>query len=328
MQVESELRSRITRLINASSADDIALVKNTSEALSMIAHGLEWKAGDNIVSFSNEFPSNRIVWESLRDQGVSLTLVDEKPYKDTEERLISLCNEKTRLISVSSVQYASGYRVDVEKIGRFCRDNGILFCVDAIQSVGAIPFDVQAYHADFVAADGHKWMLGPEGLGFFYSKPGSRDLLRLNEYGWHMVESMGDFDNPAWKPAQSARRFECGSPNILAAHALNASISLLEDIGMDKVEQLIREKTDRILNEISRIEGVTLISPVEPSRRAGIITFQVAGYDSPTLYQSLMNQNVICASRGGGIRFSPHFYTQDRVIDQAFDRLKSCLGSI
>lgn len=328
VEVESELRSRIARLINAPSVDDIALVKNTSEALSMIAYGLEWKPGDNIVSFNNEFPSNRIVWESLHDRGVSLILVDEQPFENAEDRLLEHCNERTRLVSVSSVQYASGFRADVQRIGAFCRENGILFSIDAIQSIGADPLDAQICHADFVAADGHKWMLGPEGLGFFYSRPESRDLLRLNEYGWHMLETVGDYDNPHWKPARSARRFECGSPNMLSTHALNASLSLLDEVGMHQVKQLIHKKTSQIIHQLGCIKNVRLLSPDDPDQRAGIITFQIDGHHSPSLYQALMKQNVICACRGGGIRFSPHFYTPDEVIDRAFERLDSCLKSI
>ena len=202
LQTEQSLREQLRSLINAPSSDDIALVKNTSEALSFVANGLTWATGDNIITSNEEFPSNRIVWESLESAGVELRQADLSAANTPEDALFDLVDGKTRLITISSVQYASGLRVDLERIGRFCRDNNILFCVDAIQSIGAIPLDVQACHADFVAADGHKWMMGPEGLGVFYCAAALRDQLKLTQFGWHMVQSIGDFDQNEWQPIE------------------------------------------------------------------------------------------------------------------------------
>lgn len=167
LKKESTLRDQLKILLNAPSTEDIALVKNTSEAISFVAYGLSWNAGDNIVSSNEEFPSNRIPWESLNDQGVELRQADLSSSNSPEQALFSLVDANTRLITISSIQFASGLRLDLEKIGVFCKENNILFCIDAIQSLGAVEFDVQAYHADFVMADGHKWMFGPEGLVCF-----------------------------------------------------------------------------------------------------------------------------------------------------------------
>ncbi|KPJ90757.1 MAG: class V aminotransferase, partial [Gammaproteobacteria bacterium SG8_15] len=170
IETETELRRKLQRLINAPSYEDVALVKNTSEALSMVAYGIQWQRGDNIAITNQEFPSNHIVWESLQSQGVELRLADISDCANAtaEQRIMDCCNQRTRLVSVSSVQYASGLKLDLSQIGRFCKSQAILFCVDAIQSVGALSFDIQECQADFAMADGHKWMLGPEGLGFFY----------------------------------------------------------------------------------------------------------------------------------------------------------------
>ena len=159
IKTERKLRRQLAWLINAPSPDDISLLKNTSEALSTVAYGIEWRAGDNVVTFQQEFPSNRIVWESLQRFGVETRLVDIQSGDCPEQALIERCDHRTRLISSSSVQYATGLRIDLERIGAHSRENGIMFCVDAIQSLGAIPFDVQHVQADFVVADGHKWML-------------------------------------------------------------------------------------------------------------------------------------------------------------------------
>ena len=167
LEKEQALRGRLARLINAPSVDDIALLKNTSEALSLVAYGLPWEAGENVVGIAQEFPSNRLVWESLAPRGVELRLLDLDGATDPEGELLALCDSRTRLVSISAVQYARGLRMDLERIGEHCRAHEILFCVDAIQQIGVLPFDVQAIRADFAAADGHKWMLGPEGLAVF-----------------------------------------------------------------------------------------------------------------------------------------------------------------
>lgn len=324
LESEHALRNQLARLINAPSEKDIALLKNTSEGLSVIAYGIDWRAGDNVVSIAQEFPSNRVVWESLAQYGVELKLLDLSATESPENDLIALCDEGTRLISVSSVQYASGLRLDLPLIGRFCRDNDILFCVDAIQSLGALPFDVTEYQADFVVADGHKWMLGPEGLALFYCRADIRDQLRLNQYGWHMLEHAGDFDRKAWQTAGSAARFECGSPNMLGIHALHASLEVLLEQGIETVHRQIESNTTHIVEQIDRL-GFELLSPRQAARRGGIVTFRVPDRDNQELYRYLMDKRVVCAYRGGGIRFSPHFYNTRKEIEQAFVRFCSLL---
>jgi selenocysteine lyase/cysteine desulfurase len=316
MAVEQRLRERLTRLLNAPSVDDIALVKNTSEALSFVAFGLAWNSGDQIIISDEEFPSNRIVWEALADQGVEVRQVSLKG-ADPEAALLDACGPSTRLMAISAVQFASGLRLDLPRLGAGCKARNVLFCIDAIQQLGAQPFDVQAYDCDFAMADGHKWMLGPEGLGVFYCRAALRPQLKLNEYGWHMLEHMGDYNRQGWEPAQSARRFECGSPNMLAAMALDASLSLLEEVGLEEVGRLVEERVQWLHEGLQAIPGVTLHSPGQGERRAGIVSFSVAGVDSLALHAKLMKQQVVCIPRGPGVRFSPHFYTDQRVIERA-----------
>ncbi len=318
VQIEARLRQRLAALINAHSPADIALTKNTSEGLSIVAHGLDWQAGDNVVGIAQEFPSNRIVWESLRTEGVQCRQLDLYASEAPEADLTALCDRRTRLMAVSSVQYARGLRLDLEQLGAFCRNQGILLCVDGIQSLGAVPFDLERIQADFVVADGHKWMLGPEGIALLYVNPEVRPRLRLRQYGWHMVEHPGEFERRDWTPAADARRFECGSPNMLGIHALEASLSLLEEVGMASVEQAINALTARLLELIDH-RGFELLSPRAPERRAGIVTFRVPDADPGALQEKLMAQRVICANRGGGIRFSPHFYTPTEQIERAIE---------
>jgi cysteine desulfurase/selenocysteine lyase len=322
LQTEQALKAQLGRLVNAASASEIALVKNTSEALSVVAYGLTWLPGDNVVITDQEFPSNRIVWESLAKYGVetrAAALAGESP---PEHAILACIDEHTRLLSVSSVQYATGLRLDLERLGAACHERGVLFCVDAIQSLGAVDFDVQSCQADFVMADGHKWMLGPEGLALFYCRAAVMDRLELQQYGWHMVEHHGNFDSPVWRLASSARRFECGSPNMLGIHALHASLSLLLGIGMPAIEQRVTENSRQLLDYFSaRGDAFWVITPTEPGRYAGIVTFQPLREPLGELYERLRNANIICALRGGGIRFSPHFYTPRAQLERVLQLL-------
>lgn len=323
---ETALREQLRVLLNAPSTDDIALVKNTSEGLSLVAYGLSWSAGDNVVISDEEFPSNRIVWESLRDQGVEVRTANLRSHDIAEEALLNLFDRRTRLLAISSVQYASGLRMNLNILGDACRQRGILFCVDAIQSLGALPFDVQAVNADFVIADGHKWLLGAEGLAVFYCRAELRERLHLLQYGWHMVEALGDYDRRDWQPAASARRFECGSPNMLGIHALHASLSLLLEVGMTHVAERVLANTTYLIEQLSALPDVELLTPANTERRAGIVTFRHHSVDGKRLWQRLAAHNVICAARGGGVRFSPHFYTTQAQLDRALMVLADCVS--
>jgi len=314
-EVETSLRSNLATLINAESPDDIALVKNTSEALSMVAYGLDWKTNDNIVTSDEEFPSNRIVWESLANKNVHLKQV--KLESSPEEALIEALDENTRLLAISSTQYSSGINLDLVKLGKACKERDILFCVDAIQTIGALQFDVQKIQADFVMADGHKWLLAPEGLALFYCHPKIRSQLKLNEYGWHMTKDMYNFNSKEWEIADTGRRFECGSPNMLGIHGFDASVSLLLEIGMDKVEALLLENTEYCFSLLRKNTNVEIITPQTQGQFAGIVTFKHKVIDNNELFEKLWSKDIICAKRGEGIRYSPHFYTSKNAIKHA-----------
>lgn len=321
---EAHLRQLLAQLIHAPQAEDIALLKNTSEALSVVAHGLAWQVGDNVVISDQEFPSNRIVWQSLKEYGVEVRQVDLYSADSPEQALMHACNSRTRLLAISSVQYASGLRVDLSELGHFCREQEILFCIDAIQSIGAVDLDVHAINADFVMADGHKWMLGPEGLALFYSRKYAREQLRLHQFGWHMVEDYGDFDRKDWQIASTARRFECGSPNMLGIHALHASIELLLSVGLQEVEQRVLKNSQNLFNLIENSHSLECLTDMTPGRFAGIVVFRHKHYSSEHVYQHLMQQRVLCALRGGGIRFSPHFYTPGHQLEHAITLADEC----
>lgn len=320
-QTEQRLRERLQRLIGARGSDEIALLKNTSEGLSFIAAGLDWQAGDNVVISNQEFPSNRVVWESLRPRGVEVRYADVSA-EDPEQAVVDRIDERTRLVALSAVQYGTGLRLDLRRIGRHCEEAEVLFCVDAIQQIGALPFDVREARADFVVADGHKWMLAPEGLALFYCRRELLQQLQPLEYGWHMLADPGNFDNPDWQVAADARRFECGSPNMLGTYALEASLSLLEEIGMDRIGAAVVQRSQHILDTLqANSDRYVLITRAQPERLAGIVTFRPLQEPVEDLFQRLRAVGVQCAQRAGGIRVSPHAYTSLSVIKRFLDLL-------
>ncbi len=321
LDVETQLRENIRTLINASSVDEIALVKNTSEGLSLVAYGLNWEEGDNVVGIQQEFPSNRFVWDSLVHRGVEFRKLDMQGQDDPEQALFELCDARTKLISISAVQYYNGYRMDLEKVGSFCRDHNILFCVDAIQQIGALPFDVQAIGADFAIADGHKWMLAPEGLGLFYVRRDVLERLSLCQYGWRMTEKLTDYSQQDFAIETTARRFECGSPNMLGIHALNASLQLLLDSGMQEIGDKVLDRTRYLIDGLKTIDDIELFTDATEQRLSGIVTFGHRSIEATMLHKMLTNHAVLCAPRWGGIRLSPHFYTP-------FDQLDKVLSLV
>ena len=322
MEAEARLREQCRLLLNAPSAADIALLKNTSEALSAVAYGIDWKAGDNVVISDQEFPSNRIVWQSLARQGVETRQADLNAAASPEDALLACVDARTRVLAISSVQYVSGLRVDLKLLGRACRERGLLFCVDAIQSLGALPLDVQACGADFVMADGHKWLLAPEGCAIFYSRPEAREGLSLYQYGWHMVEDHMNFSRKDWQVAASARRFECGSPNMLGIHALSASLELLAEIGMDEIARRVLANSEFLLAGLSALPGIELLTPRQAGRYAGIVSFGHAHMKPAELHRRLAARKILCAQRGGGVRFSPHFHTPRAHLEQAVEAVQ------
>lgn len=324
LEVEKELRANLSKILGTEHQQSIALVKNTSEALSMVAYGLDWNDGDIVLISDEEFPSNRIVWQSLANKGVKTIEISLDKNNPEKSLINAIIEHKPRLLSISAVQYASGIRVDLEELGKACKQNNVLYCVDAIQALGAMPFQCDDWQIDFAMADGHKWLLGPEGLGVFYVAPHLLETLDVYEFGWHMIENAGDYSTKEWSIAKDATRFECGSPNLLASHALNASLKVLLEVGLDNIQNSIHEKIQYLKSELEKIDA-EIISTTNHDTSLGIICFQINDIDSTKLYKDLMAKKVICANRGGGVRFSPHFHTTKKVMDNAINVLKQLI---
>lgn len=305
---ETQLRKMLARLINAVSSEDIALLKNTTEGICIVANGIDWHNGDNLVIPRHEFPSNRLPWLALDKKGVEVREVDIRSTTEPEKALIARMDKRTRLLSVSAVQWTDGLRLKLETLGKTCQENNILFFVDAIQALGALQMDVQACGIDFLAADGHKWLLAPEGIAVFYCREKVRGQLQLRQLGWHMVDQPYQFNRDDWQASKTAMRFEAGSPNTLGQTALIASLGLLQDVGMDQVEAYIAANSLALSEGLTDISAVELVRPFEIQRLSGIVSFTTPAMDPAAVHRMLNLRRLSCALRGDAIRLSPHFY--------------------
>ena len=322
---ESQLRRRLADLINAASPDDIALLKNTTEGICTVANGIDWREGDNLVLPADEFPSNRLPWLALQRHGVEVREVNIRSAAEPEKALIEQMDERTRLLSVSAIQWTDGLRLMLEKLGQFCQRNKVLFFVDAIQQLGAMQMDVQACGIDFLAADGHKWLLAPEGIAVFFCRQALREKLQVHQRGWHMVDEPYQFDREHWHPSKTAMRFEAGSPNTLGQVAMHASIGLLQDVGMPRVEALIEENSRVLSAGLADIPGVELLRSFDPQRVSGIVSFKPLNKHPADVLKTLKQGKLTCALRGSGIRLSPHFYQAGRPVQEILKAIENTM---
>jgi selenocysteine lyase/cysteine desulfurase len=322
---EDTLRQGLVTLTGAASTDDIALLKNTTECICTVAFGLDWKPGDNIVLPCGEFPSNRLPWLAQAARGVEIREIDIRAAEHAETALLEAMDQNTRLLTVSAVQWNDGFRLDLHTLGEACRDKGVLFFVDAIQQLGALPLDVEACRIDFLAADAHKWLLAPEGIAVFYCRDSARPQLQLLQQGWHMFERPWKFERDDWTPALSARRFEAGSPNSIGQAALNASVNLLLDCGMASVGERVLANTDYLIQNLEQLPGVRISSPTAPQRRSGIVSFSHQALSVHTLHRELTQAGASVVVRGDSIRLSPHFYQGEKQLVELLEILQSAI---
>ena len=315
-------RKSFARLINAGT-DEVAFVKNTSEGLSIVANGLDWKSGDNVVIPDIEFPANVYPWWNLKRLGVETRMVHAVEGRVLFDDLVKQVDARTRLISISSVECNSGFRCDLNRIGAFCKEKDILFCVDAIQSLGILTIDVKRDHIDFLSADGHKWMLSVEGLGGFYISREVLEKVYPVTVGWGNMVNAADFMNYEFAFRPDAQRFEEGSPNTMSIHAFGAALDLLLETGIENIEQRVMALGDTILEQLQR-RGLNIYSSTRPEERSGNIAF-VMNQDISRLYEWMLENKVKLTVRDGLVRLSPHFYNSEEEILRFFDLLDKYL---
>jgi selenocysteine lyase/cysteine desulfurase len=321
------LRQEAAHFINAGN-DEIAFVRNTSEGLSIVANGIDWQYGDRIITTNVEYPANIYPWmEAGRNRGTNLIMVPEEQdehghrHVPVDKILAAASEPRTKLVTLSHVEYASGQRHDLARIGKFCRERHILFNVDAIQSLGTLPIDVQAMHIDFLSADGHKWLLGPEGAGLFYIRRELVEHVRPTQIGWMNVVDAQNYGDYNYTLKADATRFECGSHNVAGLLGLRASLALFSVIGVENVMNRIKGLTDRLIEGLE-FKGYTIVSPRGIGRWSGIVSFSSPTHSHKDLATQLRaSHRIEIAIREGWLRASPHFYNTDAQIDRLIDAL-------
>ncbi len=318
-EVDARTRKLAARLIGARPSE-IAFVKNTTEGILMVANGLRWRSGDNVVISDRGFPANVYPWLNLVSKGVETRMVPEVDGRIPMEDLLDAADERTRVISVSSVEFASGFRHDLNAIGDFCRDRNILFFVDAIQSLGALRFDVSEVGIDFASADAHKWLLGPEGAGIFYCSRRAMKRLKVVNLGWSSVANPRAFLSYDTTLLPDAHRFECGTLNTVGVYGLKACFDLILSVGIEAIEARVLMLTDQLCAGLKE-KGYDVVSSRRPGERSGIVVFRHADITPEALYEKLYEADIVGAVRGEGLRLSPHFYNTEEEVDRILDVL-------
>lgn len=314
------VRAQAALLVNAN-PDEMAFVKNTSEGLSFVANGLTWQNGDNVVITNAEFPANVYPWQALRSRGVQVRMVLEEDGRIPLERLMEAIDNRTRVVSISSVQFASGFRTDLASLGEYCQSKGVFLCVDAIQSLGAFPIDVRAMNIDFLAADGHKWLCAPEGAGLFYVRKEIQGYLQPTTIGWLSMKDPFSFGKYQFEFADSARRYEAGSYNLPGVYALGGAIELALEIGIEHIAERLLGLTDRLTGGL-RDKGYRVISSRAPAEASGIVAFISDVHDHEQVQKHLETEHrIVIAVRCGRLRASPYCYNTEGEIDQLVEAL-------
>ncbi|HJU94086.1 MAG TPA: aminotransferase class V-fold PLP-dependent enzyme [Pyrinomonadaceae bacterium] len=321
LAVKERTRELLAGLLGAR-PEQVALVRNTSDALSTVANGLDWRAGDNIVTFSHDFPSNIYPWLRIRDAfGVEVRMCEEREGRIDPNEFENLIDQNTRVVAISHVQYASGFRTDLNRLGRVARQQDALFVVDAIQALGVIPTDVEAELVDVAAGAGHKWLLAPEGVGYLYLSDRARDRIEPTLVGWISVPDPEDYFNfdQGWNRGTLA--WETGTGPTALIHGLKESLRLLTNHGVQNIANYLEELTDYLCERLKE-KSYEVVSSRAPGEKSQIVSVRHrGGMSAMALYAHLRSRNIVTAPRGEHLRISPHLYNTSQEVDELIKAL-------
>lgn len=321
LAVKERARELLAGLLGAR-PEQVALMRNTSDALSTVANGIDWRAGDNIVTFRHEFPSNIYPWLRIRDAfGVEVRMCEEREGRSDPAEFETLIDRNTRIVAISHVQYESGFRTDLNRLGRAARRHDALFVVDAIQALGAIPTDVEAELVDVAAGASHKWLLAPEGVGYLYLSDRARDRIQPTLVGWISVPDPNDYLNfdQGWNRGTLA--WETGTGPTALIHGFKESLDLLTTHGVHNIARYLEELTDYLCERLKE-KNYRTVSSRAPGEKSQIVCIRhLGGVSAMALYAHLMARNIVTAPRGGRLRISPHLYNTSQEVDELIKAL-------
>ena len=309
----------LAELINCN-IDRIAFIDNTSNGLNIVAQGIEWKKGDRVLLNDIEFPANVYPFLNLKRLGVEIDFVKSENGIVTADQIINSIKPETKLVSVSFVQFLSGYKVDLEKIGNHCKANNIIFCVDGIQGIGAMRIDVKKYKIDFLSCGTQKWLMGMQGLAFIYVDEEFQKKMVPANVGWLSVENAWDLLDYKLDLKTSANVFQGGTLNSLGIYAFNTSLKLFKDFGFDNIEPEVLLNTKYFISKLKSIGLNCVLFDCSQSELAGIVTIKPKNPE--VVFETLEKNNIMCSMREGLIRFSPHFYNTHHEIDKVVEELQ------
>lgn len=309
----AELKQRLARLINAASPDEIVLMPNTAAGINTAAVSLPLRPGDNVLVLDGDYPANVYPWQQLAYRGVLVKVVPQHKGGLDLDLLARRIDHRTRVIALSTAMFATGFRNDLAAVGQICRERGIYFVVDAIQTLGAFPLDVQAWHIDMLACGSQKWLLSTPGSGFLYVR---RELIRDLAPGAYVgaassVSGQNYLDYNLTLP-ETAERFTLGTPNVANNLALLAAVTMLQEVGIERIERQINTLVAALIDDL-RERGYQLAADTAPEHRSGIV---VALVENPNAVSHRLNEaGIVVTPRGAGVRIAPHFYnTLDEVL--------------
>ncbi len=318
MATYAGVRSATARLINAK-PHEIAITKNTSEGIAIVATGIAWKRGDVMVCFHEEFPANLFPWKKLeQEQGVEVRWLSIFDSLDK----IDEAAKGARLLAISYVNYLNGHRVDLNAIGEICRRRGCFYFVDAIQGMGAFPIDVEAAHIDSLAADAHKWMLGPEGCAVLYVRESRLDEVLPVQIGWTNFAHYADYASRDMTLRADAGRYESGTLNTIGCYGVRAALELLLEVGIENIRPAVQGLGDQLAQGAEAL-GYELACARTAETGSGIVSVRKAGVESTMMVRNLKDKGIIAAPRQGWVRFAPHFYISPGDIDRVLAELAS-----
>lgn len=320
LQTYEDTRISAARLVNAR-AHEIAFMRNTSEAICAVANGIEWRPGDNVVSCNVEFPANVYPWMRLcEERGIQLKRSVEREGRIDADELLSRVDDRTRVITISWVQFASGFRSDLARIGRFCRERDIIFVVDVIQGLGGLELDVERDYVDAFAADAHKYLLGPEGIALLFVSDRVIDRIKPTVVGWTSVKNYEQHLDYNLNYRDGALRFECGTLNTAGVYGLGAAIDLFLEVGPQEIEAYLIGLGDHLSERLTS-KGYNVVGSRRPGEKSGVITCTHEQHSPRELHRLLSAKNIVTAPRANRLRISPHFYNTRDEVDALIEAL-------